>query len=441
VSFGERIERIQVLATALGRRREIFVRTAVEDLGFAVRDCQGEFGLTVERLDAFREAESLLAGREPLCQAPDDEIALMLPYDGSAWLNIAILSIWLVGNRVRVKFSSKGSGIARFTEDLYRPLFGDDVRFDYRPGVEFMDWALAAPQVRAIVIFGSDRHVWPYRQAVQRSGKKLVFEGPGNDPFVVFDDADLDAALDDLVDGKYRYSGQTCTAPERILVQAGVYERFLHRFVGRTQALRIGDPSDPETDVTPLASSLAVKNIRAHLADAAVKGGRILCGGHIEGLLVEPTIVADATPVMRGMQEESFGPVSYVARFESPGEALALARDNRYGLRAGVWGGEDAAAASRALKGADYMEEVPEPVFGRFGTVSLNEPRRKSWRRALITRAVGGYGYSGWAWETRDGRFVLQQGPTLLSVETSKAGRITSVISRMAGATRGLSSR
>jgi len=122
---------------------------------------------------------------------------------------------------------------------------------------------------------------------------------------------------------------------------------------------------------------------------------------------------------MRGMQEESFGPVSYVARFETSDAALALARDNRYGLRAGVWGGEDAAAVARALKGADYMEEVPEPVFGRFGTVSLNEPRRESWRRAFITRAVGGYGYSGWAWETRDGRFVLRQGPKLLSLETS----------------------
>lgn len=419
MNFGEHIELIQALAAALGRQRETFIRTAVEDLGFAIRDCQGEFDLTLERLGAFREAEPLLRGREPLCQTLDDEIALMLPYDGSAWLNIAILSIWLVGNRVRVKFSSKGSDIARFTEELYRPLFGDDVCFDYRPGSEFMGWALAAPQVRAIVIFGSDRHVWSYREAVQQAGKKLIFEGPGNDPFIVFDDADLDAALDDLMDGKYRYSGQTCTAPERILVQAGIYERFLHHFVERTQALHIGDPSDPETDITPLASWLAVENIRVHLADATAKGGRILCGGRIEGLLVQPTIVADATPAMRGMQGESFGPVSYVARFESPAQALTLARDNRYGLRAGVWGREDAAAVARALKGADYMEEVLEPVFGRFGTVSLNEPRRKSWRRALITRAVGGYGFSGWTWETRDGRFMLRQGPKLLSVETS----------------------
>ncbi|MFQ5343266.1 MAG: aldehyde dehydrogenase family protein, partial [Anaerolineae bacterium] len=251
---------------------------------------------------------------------------------------------------------------------------------------------------------------------------KLVFEGPGNDPFIVFDGADLDATLDDLVDGKYRYSGQTCTAPERILVQAGVYEQFLQRFVERTQALRIGDPADPETDVTPLASRLAVENIRAHLADAAAQGGRILCGGQIDGMLVEPAIVSDAMPAMRGMQEESFGPVSYVARFETPGEALALARDNRYGLRAAVWGSDEAATVAQALTGADYMEEVPDLVFGHFGTVGLNQPRRRSWRRALITRAVGGYGYSGWAWETRDGRFVLRQGPKLLSLETAKAG-------------------
>jgi acyl-CoA reductase-like NAD-dependent aldehyde dehydrogenase len=410
---------VAALQAELARQRERFVATAVEDLGFAIRDCEREFDLTLERITALAGAEPLLRGRAPLCEGPADEVALILPYDGSTWLNIAILSILLAGNRVRVKFSSKGSAIARFTEALYRPLFGDEVSFDYRDGPAFMHWALDHPRVPAIVIFGSDRHILPYRGAVAESRKKLVFEGPGNDPFIVFDDADMAAALDDLVDAKYRYSGQTCTAPERILVQADAYERFLADFAERTRALRTGDPTDRRTDITPLASELAARSIEVQLADALARGGRILCGGRVKESFVEPTVVGEAIPAMRGMQEEIFGPVSYVARFESLEDALAIARGNRYGLRASVWGGPQAEEAAGELKGADYLEVVPALTFGRFGTVSLNQPRRESWRLALITMPIGGYGYSGWVWEAGTGDLVLKQGPKLLSVETS----------------------
>lgn len=415
----EVLERAQALKAELARGRERFVATAVEDLGFTVRDCEREFDLTQERIEALRQAEPLLRARAPLCEGPADAVALMLPYDGSSWLNIAMISILLAGNRVRVKFSSKGSAIARFTEALYRPLFGDEVSFDYRAGSEFMAWALEDPQVRAVVIFGSDRHVLPYREAVEASGKKVVFEGPGNDPFIVFDDADLPRALEDLVDAKYRYSGQTCTGPERILVQTGVYEWFVDAFVERTRALRAGDPADRGIDISRLASELAARNIEAQLADAVARGGRILCGGRVKGTFVEPTVVGDAVPAMRGMQEEIFGPVCYAARFESLEDALAIARDNRYGLRASVWGGPEAAEATRALKGADYLEVVSDLTFGRFGTVSLNQPRKESWRPALITMPVGGYGYSGWVWEAGNSALVLKQGPKLLSLETS----------------------
>jgi succinate-semialdehyde dehydrogenase/glutarate-semialdehyde dehydrogenase len=417
--FRERIAVVQQLKEAIAQHRDEFITTTIADLGFTHKDCVREVDLTLERLPAFADSESLLAGRWPLCHAPEDEVALLLPYDGSAWLNVAIISIWLAGNRVRVKFSSKGSGIARLTERLYRPLFGDAVRFVHEPGKQFLRRALDDPHVPAIVVFGSDENTLPYEDEVRRTGKKLIFEGPGNDPFIVFDDADLDAALDDLVDGKYRYSGQTCTAPERILVQAGVYDSFVREFVERSQALRFGDPADPHTDLVPLASEIAVHRIREYLADAVQRGGKVLCGGQVEGLRVEPTVVAEATPQMKGMRRELFGPVAFVARFESANEALALARDNRYGLRATVWSRKEGGQVAEALRGADYLEEVRDYTFGKFGTVAFNEPRAVSWRRALITKPIGGYGYSGWVWETVGERFVLRQGPKLMSLETS----------------------
>lgn len=395
---------------------------AVADIGFTVSDSRREVETTLERLAAFVEAAPLLEGRKPVA-LPGERVALMLPYDGSTWLNIAIVSIWLVGNHVAVKFSSKTQEVARLTADIYRPIFGEEVRFEFVPGPTFLTWALSSPEVPAIVVFGSDRHILPYEARVRRAGKKLVFEGPGNDPFIVLEGADVGRAVTSLVEAKFMYSGQTCTAPERVFVHEPLYAEFLEALVERVKALRVGDPSDPDARVVPLASSVAVQNIKRQLADAVQKGGRIVVGGKVEGSLVHPTVVADANGSMLGMREEIFGPVAFVAAFTRPEEAAAAARDSRYGLRAEVWGDPDLAAeVAESLRGADYMEEVESYQFGKFGTVGVNEPRSLTWRRAFVTKPVGGYGYSGWSWETRDGEFVLRQGPKLLSLETSTEG-------------------
>lgn len=421
MSWDAQLARVELLAGAIEARAGEFIATTVEEVGFSHRDCAREVDLTVARLRAFDEARPLLAGRAPYCRAPEDSIALFLPYDGSTWLNIAIVSLLMVGNRVRVKFSSRGSRLSRLTETLYRDIFGDQVAFEYRPGREFMDDALADPTVRAICFFGSDRNALPLEGAVRASGKKLIFEGPGNDPFIVLADADVEAALDDLMDAKYNYSGQTCTAPERIYVHRSLYRDFVAEFASRSRSLPVGDPREPETVVAPLASPLAVTNIEAQIRDARERGGHIVCGGRVDGALVYPTVIADADHSMLGVREESFGPISFVMPFDDAQEAAALAGDDRYGLRAAVFGGQDAGAVAAALKGADYLEPVTQWIFGRFGTVGINEPRRSSWVKALITKPIGGYGLSGWVWETREGRFITRQGPKLFSVETSTA--------------------
>ncbi|MEJ2366703.1 MAG: aldehyde dehydrogenase family protein, partial [Deltaproteobacteria bacterium] len=150
------------------------------------------------------------------------------------------------------------------------------------------------------------------------------------------------------------------------------------------------------------------------------RGGRIVLGGKIEGNLVYPTVVVDAQQDMLGMQNESFGPVAFVRSFSTEEEAIQLADDNRYGLRAAVYGGEEEAARlGTELVGKPYCHPVTEMTFGRFGTVSVNQPRSESWVGAFVSKPVGGYGYSGWIWQTVDGEFVLKQGPKLLSLETS----------------------
>ena len=189
----------------------------------------------------------------------------MLSYNGSAWLNLIITAAYMAGNRVMVKFSSKGPSLMGLMEEIYRPIFGSDIMFYRASGKAFMEEAIKNPNVSAVVFFGSDEHVLLYQEAFQKSGKKLIFEGPGVDPFILFPDAPMELAIADLRSAKFAYSGQTCTAPKRIFIHASVYEQFLETMTDEVKSLTIGDPEDRNIDVTPLASDLAVVRIKAAL--------------------------------------------------------------------------------------------------------------------------------------------------------------------------------
>ncbi len=415
----ERLAKVHLLIEAIQANKDKMVSIAVRDTGFTRRECSMEVDVILTRLQGFDEMVPTFAARRPIC-GPDQEVALILPYNGSAWLNVAIISIYLVGNRVRVRFASKGSEIARFTESLYLPILGNAIHFEYSGGKSFLEHAVASPQIPAICLFGTDEYAWQYLDSIKAQQKKFVFEGPGKDPFIVLADADLEAAAGELAFSKYLYAGQTCTAPERVYLHESIHDDFLELFLDHSRRVKVGDPADPVTEMGPVASSRAIEAIKAQLEDAVARGARIALGGQIEGHLVYPTVVVGARQDMLGMQNEIFGPVVFVSAFSTEKEALRLARDNRYGLRAALYGGEEEAIRLGAeLVGEPYCHRVTEMTFGRFGTVSVNQPRSESWVGAFVYKPVGGYGYSGWIWETVEGEFILKQGPKLLSLETS----------------------
>ena len=416
--YGERYRKVMDLAESLRKHRAQIVREAVRDIKFTVKDSEVELDISVDRLGMFDEARPILDGRRPLGGA-GSSVSLMLSYNGSAWLNTAITSIYMAGNRVNVKFSSKGSGLSALTESLYKPIFGDEIRFTRESGKKFMERSLNDRDVSSVVVFGSDENVLPYEEAFRGSGKKLVFEGPGQDPFIVFRDADPELYMKDLVASKFSYSGQRCIAPKRIFVHRSIYEPFLERFEERVRKLAVGSPEDARTDVSPVASPLAVARIREQLRDAVERGAKIVAGGKIVGDLVYPTIVRDATDEMSGMKEEVFGPVAFTSPFDTRDEVVARAKGHKYGLRAAIFGGKEAQEAAVALVGEAYCHPVPSYTFGKFGTIALNQTLEESWQGALVTKPIGGYGYSGWIWETVDGTFRIKQGPKLLSIETS----------------------
>jgi succinate-semialdehyde dehydrogenase / glutarate-semialdehyde dehydrogenase len=170
--------------------------------------------------------------------------------------------------------------------------------------------------------------------------KKVSLELGGNAPFIVFDDADVPAAIGGAIASKFRNSGQTCVCTNRILVHAGVYDAFVEGLAKAVGQLRVGDALSGPVDQGPLISESAVSRVEHCIADARAKGARIVTGGARHGLggtFFEPTIVAEATSAMLLAREEIFGPVAPVFRFETEAEAIRLANDTDAGLAAYVY--------------------------------------------------------------------------------------------------------
>jgi succinate-semialdehyde dehydrogenase/glutarate-semialdehyde dehydrogenase len=165
--------------------------------------------------------------------------------------------------------------------------------------------------------------------------KKVSLELGGNAPFIVFDDADIDAAVEGALASKFRNSGQTCVCANRLYVQDSVYEQFAQRFTARVAAMKVGNGLEAGVVQGPLIDMKAVEKVEEHISDAVAKGARILTGGKrhaIGGTFFEPTVLADAMSAMKVAREETFGPVAPLFRFKTEDELIRLANDTEYGL-------------------------------------------------------------------------------------------------------------
>ncbi|BDC42839.1 NAD-dependent succinate-semialdehyde dehydrogenase [Paraburkholderia terrae] len=197
------------------------------------------------------------------------------------------------------------------------------------------DW-LKDSRVRKITFTGST----PVGKYLARESaetlKKLSLELGGNAPFIVFDDADLDAAVTGLLAAKFRNGGQTCVCPNRVYVQSGVYERFADLLATRVAALKVAPATDPAAQIGPMINARAIDKIARHVDDAVARGARVLTGGkrlpELGPNYYAPTVLADATPDMNLSCEETFGPVAPLFRFDEEAEAIRASNDTPFGL-------------------------------------------------------------------------------------------------------------
>lgn len=193
------------------------------------------------------------------------------------------------------------------------------------------------PAVRKLSFTGSTQTGKALMAACAGTLKSVSLELGGNAPFIVFDDADLDAAVQGALASKYRNAGQTCVCANRLMAQAGIYELFVERLAKAVSALKVGNGLEAEVTQGPLVSQGAVAKVEAHIQSALARGARVVCGGKrhaLGGHFFEPTVLADVTPDMPVCREETFGPVAPVLRFADEAEAIRLANATEYGLAA-----------------------------------------------------------------------------------------------------------
>lgn len=219
------------------------------------------------------------------------------------------------------------------------------------------------PKLRKITFTGSTEIGKSLASKAMAHMKRVSMELGGNAPVIVFDDADLDRAVEGAMISKYRNSGQTCVCANRILVQAGVYDAFAEKFSAAAKKLKVGDGLEDGVEQGPLIDDAAVLKVEQHIADATSKGARVIAGGkrHAKGLsFFEPTVLRDVTPAMMIARDETFGPVAPLFKFETEEEAVRMANDTEYGL-ASYFFTKDLGRAFRVMEKLEY------------GMVAINE--------------------------------------------------------------------
>ncbi|MBN2040765.1 MAG: aldehyde dehydrogenase [Spirochaetes bacterium] len=296
--------------------------------------------------------------------------ALITPWNAPIMMIAAKLAPALaMGNTCVVKPPSINSIIGvKFAEMVDEAGFPPGVvNFVTGPGSAIGNALASHPDVDLVGFTGSTETGKSIMSAASGSIKKLVMELGGKNPFIVFRDAELEAAVDNAVHSLFHNSGMSCAAPGRYYVHEDMYDAFTEKFVSKTEELVMGDPRNPKTDIGPLSSAEHRDRVEGYIKSGLEEGARLLTGGSRpvdapfdKGFWVPPAVFADVTHEMKIAREEIFGPVACIIRFSSEDDALRMANDSRLGLCASVW-------TKDINRGIHFVNKV------RAGTVWVNE--------------------------------------------------------------------
>lgn len=395
------------IAAEVERRKDEFARTITLENGKPLAQAAGEVAMTIDHLRWFAEEARRGYGRIIPPQADGKRhLVTKVPIGVSAAISPWNFPIVLGVRKVAPALAAGCPSILKpaSATPLCAVLFAECVHAAGVPkgvfqlvagaAAEIAGEFLANPICRKISFTGSTEVGRSLVAAAAEGVKPLSLELGGHSPLIVFDDADLNVAVEGAMIAKYRNGGQSCIAANRLYVQRGIWDAFLAAFTARVAALRVGPGVEPGIDVGPLINPAAADDALAHVADAQARGARLVHGGRRRADLgpafIEPTILTGVPADALGMRDETFAPVAYVNVFDTEAEVIARANDTRYGLAAYVFTRD----LDRAFRLMDALEA---------GMIGINDPvpttsnapfggsKQSGWGRELGTEGMDAY--------------------------------------------------
>jgi succinate-semialdehyde dehydrogenase / glutarate-semialdehyde dehydrogenase len=394
-SFADRARLLITVAELLEGELPDIAHLVTTEMGKPFAQAKGE---VAKCANAFRwfaaHGESFLTDEEMPVDAtlglvtyqPLGPVLAIMPWNFPLWQVVRFAAPGVMaGNVGLLKHSPNVCRTSLLLEDLFRRAGAPPGVFQsLLVGTDQVPGIIADRRVKAVTLTGS---VGAGRAVGAQAGaaiKKVVLELGGSDPFIVLPSADLERAVSVGVQARMQNTGQSCIAAKRFIVHEEVADAFMEAFVAQVEALTVGDPFDPATEVGPLVTAVARDNIEALVDDARGHGASILCGGERmvgpegpdkAGFFYRPTVIGDITPKMRVATEEVFGPVALVFRVASAAEALAVANGTDFGLGSSVWT-RDADEEQRFVTGLEagqvfvngMVVSMPELPFGGIKT-------------------------------------------------------------------------
>lgn len=385
------------LADLVAREAESLAATEVRDNGKRITEMMGQLRRIPDWYRYFGGLADKIEGRVPPHNNPDilninqyeplGVVAAFTPWNSPLLLAAYKLAPLLAaGNTVVLKPSEYTSAssleFARLAAEAGFPPGVINVVTGY--GREIGPSLVSDPRVAKISLTGGEEAGRTVYKLAAESFQHVALELGGKSPNIVFEDCNLENAVNGVMAGIFAATGQTCIAGSRLLVQDTIHDRFLEKLIPRATGLRMGDPADPATQIAPIATEPQFQKILEYIDIAKREGANVALGGKVSsgpgcgnGLFIEPTVLTEVTNDMRIAREEVFGPVLAVIRFKDEAEAIEIANDTPYGLAAGLWTSD----MPRAIRASKRL---------RAGTVWVN-----TYRAVSYLSPFGGYKQSG----------------------------------------------
>jgi len=367
VPIPERSRRMQKAAELLRENKETYARTMTLEMGKPITESISEIEKCAWVCEFYAEnAERFLADQiietdaseSFISHDPIGPVLAIMPWNFPFWQVFRFVAPALMaGNVALLKHAPNVFGCAMHIEDLLKEAgFPDGVFQNLVIHHDKVENIIADDRVKAATLTGSERAGSSVAALAGEHIKKTVLELGGSNSFIVWEDADIDQAVDTGISARMMNSGQSCIAAKRFILVGDAYEKFLPAFTEKVKELKSGDPLDEATDIGPLARTDLAEKLERQVKDSVEKGAQLLMGGERNRAYYEPTILTNVEPGMPAFDEELFGPVACFIRAESKDEAFELAGKSKYGLGTTVFTTD----TERALKAAG---SVPDGAY------------------------------------------------------------------------------